>query len=53
MVLCAIVVGRKPELSWQARSMRFISVVVVPAFAALVYYLLTRLVKLCNSHLFY
>ncbi|KAF3335401.1 putative integral membrane zinc-ribbon metal-binding protein [Carex littledalei] len=49
VVLFAIVVGRKPELSWQARSMRFLSVVVVPAFAALVYYMLTRLVKLFNE----
>jgi multisubunit Na+/H+ antiporter MnhB subunit len=49
VVLFAIVVGREPELSWQVRSMRFLSVVVVPLLAALAYYILTRLINICNS----
>jgi hypothetical protein len=48
VVLFAIVVGREPELSWQVKSMRFLSVVVVPVLAALTYYMLTRLIKICN-----
>ncbi|KAJ4785220.1 integral membrane metal-binding family protein (DUF2296) [Rhynchospora pubera] len=49
VVLFAVAIGRRPELSWQDKSMRFLSVVVVPALAALAYYMLTSLIRIFDE----
>ncbi|KAJ4778346.1 integral membrane metal-binding family protein (DUF2296) [Rhynchospora pubera] len=49
VVLFAVAIGRRPELSWQDKSMRFLSVAVVPALAALAYYMLTSLIRIFDE----